>query len=101
MRHPLILHGEGSRHGYSRERLTLTRGPTGVMATACLHTEIGRNTGDPRRWQREPTGHPRGVGRAAWGGGEVHSTAQVGERRGGGAASVHCREPKGRQRGGS
>ncbi len=32
------------------ERLILTGGPTGVVATACLHKETGRNTGDPRRW---------------------------------------------------
>jgi hypothetical protein len=45
---------------------------------ACLHRENERNTGDPRRWLREPTGHPRGIGRAAWGVGEAHSTVEVG-----------------------
>ena len=42
-------------------------GPTGVMATACLHREIGRNTGNPsggRRSQpdaREGQAGPCGV----------------------------------------
>ena len=44
------------------ERLDPTCGPTGVVATACLYKEIGRNTGDPRRWVRDPTGGPRGTG---------------------------------------
>ena len=34
----------------SGERNDPSCGPTGVMATACLHQEIGRNTGDPRPW---------------------------------------------------
>src|SRR5207244_1937547 len=59
------------------ERRDPTCGPTGVRATACLHTEVGRNTGDPRRWVRDPTGHPRGTGRAVWGVGEVHSTVEA------------------------
>jgi hypothetical protein len=62
----------------SGERLDPACGPTGVRATACLHMEIGRNTGDPRRWVRDPTGRPRGIGRAAWGVGEVHSTVETG-----------------------
>ena len=45
--------GEGRRHGFFRERPTLTRGPTGVMATACWQQEIGRNTGDPKRWSQD------------------------------------------------
>jgi hypothetical protein len=53
-------------------------GPTGVRATACLHTEIERNTGDPKRWARDPTGRSRGTGRAAWGVGEVRSTSELG-----------------------
>src|SRR6516164_2419872 len=32
-----------------------TCSPTGVMATACLHREIERNTGSPRWWARDPT----------------------------------------------
>src|SRR5947207_9108720 len=38
---------------------------SGVWATACLHREIGCNTGGPRRWVRDPTGRPRGTGRRA------------------------------------
>jgi hypothetical protein len=73
---------QGEREGRSRgalgERTTLTHDPTGVRATACLYTEIARNTGDPRRWVRDPTGRPRGTGRAARGVGEVHSTGETG-----------------------
>jgi len=47
------------------------------MATACVHTEIERNTGNPRWWVRDPTGHPRGIGRAVWGIGEAHSTGEA------------------------
>jgi hypothetical protein len=39
--------GEGRCCGMLGERSTLTHDPTGVMATACLQTEIGRNTGNP------------------------------------------------------
>ena len=53
-------------------------GPAGVVALACLHRENERNTGDPRRWVRDPTGRPRGTGRAAGGVGEVHSTVEAG-----------------------
>ncbi len=53
-------------------------GPAGVGAAACLHTENERNTGDPRWWMRDPTGRPRGTGRAAGGVGEVHSTVEAG-----------------------
>jgi hypothetical protein len=70
--------GEGRCRGASGERTTLTHDLTGVMATACLHTESARNTGDPRRWVRDPTGRPRGTGRAARGVGEVHSTVETG-----------------------
>ena len=34
--------------------------------------------GKPQRWVRDPTGRPRGTGRAAWGVGEVHSTEEAG-----------------------
>ena len=37
------------RSQVSGERTDPSCGPTGVMATACLHTEIRRNTGDLRR----------------------------------------------------
>jgi hypothetical protein len=37
----------------SGERQTLTHNPTGVVATAWLHTEIERNTGDPKRWSQD------------------------------------------------
>jgi hypothetical protein len=52
--------------------------PAGVGATACLHTENECNTGDPRWWVRDPTGCPRGTGRATRGVGEVHSTDEAG-----------------------
>ena len=52
--------------------------PAGVVAMACLHRENGRNTGDLRRWVRDPTGCPRGTGRAGGGVGEVHSTVEAG-----------------------
>ena len=52
--------------------------PAGVVATACLHTENERNPGDPRRWVSDPTGRPRGTGRAAWGVGQAHSTGEAG-----------------------
>jgi hypothetical protein len=60
------------------ERQHPSCGPTGVMATACLYMEIERNTGSPKRWVRDPTGRPRGTGRAAWGVGEAHSTVEAG-----------------------
>jgi hypothetical protein len=63
---------------FSGEQLDPTDGPTGVVATACLQTEIRRNTGDLRQWVRDPTGHPRGTGRADGGVGEVHSTVEAG-----------------------
>ena len=52
--------------------------PAGVVARACLYRENGRNTGDPRRWVRDPTGCPRGTGRAVRGVGEVRSTVEAG-----------------------
>jgi hypothetical protein len=70
--------GEGRCRGVLGERNTLTHDSTGVMTTACLHTEIARNTGDPKRWVRDPTGRPRGTGRAVWGVGEAHSTVETG-----------------------
>ena len=60
------------------EQLDPCDDPAGVVAMACLHRENERNTGDPRRWLREPTGRPRGTGRAAWGVGEAHSTVEAG-----------------------
>jgi len=33
--------------GVTPHEATRTSGPTGVLATACLHTEIRRNTGSP------------------------------------------------------
>ena len=62
----------------SGERLDPACGPTGVVATACLDMEMQHNTGDPAWWVRDPTGCPRGIGRAAWGVGEVHSTVETG-----------------------
>ena len=62
----------------SGERHPLTHDPTGVVATARLHREIGRNTGDLRQWVRDPTGRPRGTGRADGGVGQVHSTDEAG-----------------------
>ena len=62
----------------SREQPDPCDDPAGVVAMACLHRENARNTGDPRRWLREPTGRPRGTGRAAWGVGEAHSTVEAG-----------------------
>ncbi len=48
-----LLHGEGRRpwgqEGTTPHDATRSRGPTGVLAAACLHTEIRRNTGSPRR----------------------------------------------------
>ena len=54
-------------------------GPTGVMATACLDKDIGRNTGSPDGGRRDSqldsregqAGPVRGVG-------EVHSTDEAG-----------------------
>ena len=45
--------------------------------------EEARNTGDSRRWVRDPTGHPRGIGRAAGGVGEAHSTRETANPGGG------------------
>src|SRR5438552_14835924 len=52
-------------------------GPTGVRATACLYGDRTQH-GKPQRWVRDPTGRPRGTGRAAWGGGKVRSTDEAG-----------------------
>src|SRR6266851_303692 len=71
--------GEGRRHRFLQGSDTNPScGPTGVMATACLHREIERNTGSPSGRVRDSTGPPRGIGRAAWGVGEVHSTDEAG-----------------------
>ena len=59
-------------------RTTGCMGFTGVMATACWYQDIGRNTGDLRRWVRDPTGRPRGTGRAGEGGGQARSTDEAG-----------------------
>jgi hypothetical protein len=45
--------GKAAVTGSFRERPTLTRDPTGVMATACWHRESARNTGDPKRWSQD------------------------------------------------
>ena len=48
-----LLYGEGRRpwgqEGITPHDATSSRGPTGVLAVACLHTEIRRNTGSPER----------------------------------------------------
>src|SRR3954470_2685283 len=53
-----LLHGEGRRpwgqEGTTPHDATGSRGSTGVMAVACLHTEIRRNTGSPRRRGPDP-----------------------------------------------
>jgi hypothetical protein len=46
--------GEGRRRKLKGERTDPACGPTGVKATACLHTEIARNAGDPRRRREQP-----------------------------------------------
>src|SRR3954463_9923460 len=48
----------------------------------------------PGRGQGWPTGHPRGIGRAPWGGGEARSTAEAGECRWREGASVQDRRRK-------
>ena len=53
-------------------------GPAGVGARACRYRENERNTGDPRRWVRDPTGRPRGTDRAAWGVGKARITVEAG-----------------------
>ena len=78
---------------------TLTRGPTGVMATACLHKEARRNTGSPEWWVRDPTGCPRGIGQTTRGVGEAHSTGEAGQRWWREGASVQGRRPKWRRAG--
>jgi len=55
------------------------RGPTGVMASACMKGEIGRNTGSLSGFRSvRETGTPRGSGRAVWGGGEARSSEEAG-----------------------
>ena len=41
--------------GVTPREATRTSGPTGVLAMACLHTEIRRNTGSPERWRTGPS----------------------------------------------
>jgi hypothetical protein len=47
-----LLYGEGRRlwrhEGTTPHDATVARGPTGVLAVACLHTEIRSNTGSPK-----------------------------------------------------
>ena len=62
----------------SGEQLDPCDDPAGVVALACLHRENRRNTGDLRQWVRDPTGRPRGTGRAGGGVGWVHSTVEPG-----------------------
>ena len=71
--------GEGRRHRFLQGSDTNPScGPTGVMATACLHREIERNTGNPSGGRRLPTENPRGTGRAVWGGGQARNTVETG-----------------------
>jgi len=60
--------------GEQHSRLRSHRGNDDGMS----EQEERRNTGDPKRWVRDPTGRPRGTGRAAWGVGEAHSTVEAG-----------------------
>src|SRR5262249_28300725 len=49
---PVAIRGRPSSReteGVTPHDATRSRGPTGVMAVACLHTEIRRNTGSPMR----------------------------------------------------
>ena len=76
------INGEGRRHWGTGGRTPAKRYepvvPPGYLATACLYTEIGRNTGDPGQRVRDPTGSRQGTGRAVGGVGEVHSTDEAG-----------------------
>src|SRR3954468_23045502 len=53
-----LLYGEGRRlwrhEGTTPHDATRSRGPAGVLAVACLHTEIRSNTGSPRRCGSAP-----------------------------------------------
>jgi hypothetical protein len=53
-----LLYGEGRRlwrhEGTTPHDATAARGPAGVLAVACLHTEIRSNTGSPRRCGSAP-----------------------------------------------
>src|SRR4051794_15325552 len=58
-----LLYGEGRRpwryEGATPHDATRSRGPTGVLAVACLHREIRSNTGSPRGCGERPaTGGP-------------------------------------------
>jgi hypothetical protein len=50
---------------------TVPTGPAGVMATACMHMGIRRNTGSPSG--DRSTGNSRETGRAVWGDGEART----------------------------
>ena len=70
--------GEGRRRRHRESDTIASGGPTGVMATACLHREIDATREAPGGGGVTPTGRPRGTGRAAWGGGEARSTVEAG-----------------------
>jgi hypothetical protein len=70
--------GEGRRRRCQGSNPIPVDDPAGVVAMACLHRENGRNTGSPSGGTRVPTGHPRGLGWAAWGGGQAPSTVEAG-----------------------
>jgi hypothetical protein len=59
----------------SDERTLLVRRDIGDGMSA---QEDRCNTGSPMLWTRRPTGHPRGIGRAAKGDGEACSTDEAG-----------------------
>ena len=59
-----------------RYERTVSISPAGVMATACMHKGIRRNTGSPSGDRL--TGNSRETGRAVWGDGEARSTDEAG-----------------------
>src|ERR1700691_1256119 len=91
--------GEGRRHGFLGERqypcLWSHRGNGDGMSAQGDRTQHGK----PQRWMRDPTGCPRGTGRAVWGVGEVHSTVEAGQRRWREGASVQGQRSKWREPG--
>src|SRR4051794_41852678 len=81
-----LLYGEGRRpwrhEGITPHDATRSRGPTGVMAVACLHTEIRRNTGSlGGGGAGPPTDNPRGPGRGGRGGGGARTRGEAGGSR--------------------
>src|SRR4029077_19847617 len=85
--------GEGW-HGWATRAKTTPSRCTGVVAAACTQ---GKRTqhGKPLCVIRDDqTGRPRGTGRARWGGGEARSTAEAGECRWRGGASVQDKRNK-------